>query len=469
MKLTKRLFPALLAAAFLLPAGAETAAEKAARLQWWSDARFGMFIHFGLYAMPARHEWIRHYERIPNDVYDTKYYARFNPDLFDAKAWAKAAKAAGMKYMVLTTKHHEGFCMWDTKTCDYKITNTPFGRDLVREYVDACRAEGLHVGIYFSLIDWHHPDFPVDCVHPMFPFDLAAKRFDTGYVEPKPGLDEKLAELNRNRSMDRFRDVMFAQVRELLTNYGKIDIIFYDYTYDKTKYGKSAEDWHSRELLKMTRELQPGIIVNDRLGLTKEGGFDIYTPEQVVVPSCPKLNGEEVAWEVCQTFSGSWGYARDEDTWKSPNQLLIQLIDGVSKKGNLLLNVGPTARGEFDCRAKDRLSAMGAWLHSNGRAIYGCTAAPEELRGKCPEGCKLTYNPKTNRLYLHILEWPIKVLPITFADKVAYSQLLHDGSEVFIKIPLNVAGEPRTDVPASLLLPVKKPATEIPVVEMFLK
>ena len=195
----------------------------------------------------------------------------------------------------------------------------------------------------------------------------------------------------------------------------------------------------------------------------------LKTPEQVIVPKCPTFNGEEIYWETCQTFSGSRGYFRDEETWKSPRQLIDILIDSVSKKGNLLLNVGPTARGRFDSRACARLDAIGRWMDANSRSIYGCTAAPEELRRQVPEGCKMTYNPKTNVLYLHILEWPVKVLPITFSDKVEYAQLLHDASEVQIKQPRNVSGTIRTDVPASLMLPVKKPDVEIPVVEMFLR
>ena len=172
-------------------------------------------------------------------------------------------------------------------------------------------------------------------------------------------------------------------------------------------------------------------------------------------------------WEVCQTFSGSWGYARDEETWKDPRQLATMLIDCVSKKGNLLLNVGPTARGEFDWRASERLDALGRWMRANGRAIYGCTAAPEGF--VAPEGTKLTYNPKANRLYVHVLDYPVKVLPITFADRVEYAQFLHDGSELKIDVPRTISNEIRKDMPASLHLPVKRPAIEVPVVELFLK
>lgn len=437
----------------------ETKAEKDARMQWWAEARFGMFIHFGLYAALGRHEWVQKYERIPSKKYAETYMPRFNPDLYDARAWVRAAKAAGMKYMVLTTKHHEGFCMWDTKTTDFKITNTDFRRDVVREYVEACRAEGMKVGIYYSIIDWHHPDFLIDGNHPEKPEGLSGEAYK-----------KARAKLNANRDMAKYRAYMMEQITELLTDYGKIDIIFFDFTHKgyKEQGFNGMEDYESEKVLALTRKLQPGIIVNDRLGLQDYiGGWDMKTPEQISVPKCPTFNGEEIYWETCQTFSGSWGYHRDEATWKSPRQLLTILIDSVSKKGNLLLNVGPTARGEFDYRALNRLDAMGKWMHANARSIYGCTAAPEGI--VAPEGTKLTYNPKTNRLYLHILDYPVKVLPITFADKVAYAQFLHDGSEVQIKQPRHVSGVIRTDVPASLMLPVLKPNVEIPVVEMFLK
>lgn len=437
----------------------ETKAQKDARMKWWADARFGMFIHFGLYATLGRHEWVQNRERIPTKDYESRYMRRFNPDLYDARAWAKAAKAAGMKYIVLTTKHHEGFCMWDSKLTDYKISNTPFGRDLVREYVDACRAEGLRVGFYHSVIDWHHPHHMMDLRHPEYPHKL------TGEERAK-----KLAEAEKSRDMAKYREYLRGQVTELLTNYGKIDILFFDFTYKGYHQQGYAgpEDYHSEELLALVRKLQPQIIVNDRLGLDDYvGGWDMKTPEQIIVPKCPTFNGEDIYWETCQTFSGSWGYNRDELTWKSPRQLLDILVDSVSKKGNLLLNVGPTARGEFEPRALERLEAMGKWMHLNARSIYGCTAAPEGFAA--PEGTKLTYNPKTNCLYIHLLEYPVKVLPIFFSDKVEYAQFLHDGSEVKIQQPRTVGGSIRKDMPASLMLPVVKPDVEIPVIELFLK
>ena len=436
----------------------ETAAEKAQRMAWWTHDRFGMFIHFGLYAMPARHEWVRNKEYIPNDVYDAKYFKRFNPDLFDAKAWAKAAKKAGMKYMVLTTKHHEGFCNWATATTDYNISKTPFGRDLVKEYVEACRAEGLKVGFYFSIIDWHHPHFTIDKTHPLRPRDQ------------KDWSDEKFAELNRGRDMAKYREYMFAQVRELLTNYGKIDIIWYDFT-SSGKYGKTWQDWNARELMKMTRKLQPGIIVDNRLGLneTTDDGWDFVTPEQFKVSSWPTVRGKRVPWETCQTFSGSWGYFRDEATWKSVPQLLELLIETVSKGGNLILNVGPTARGEFDGRAKDRLDGMAKWMHANARSIYGCTVAPDEFTA--PAGTLLTYNPEKKLLYVHLIDYPMGRLPIAFRAKVDYVQFLHDGSELFIKdIPAwQKHNCPDVKDDGFIELPILKPAVEVPVIEVYLK
>ena len=444
---------------------AETAEQKAERLKWWTDGRFGMFIHFGLYAMPARHEWVRSIERIPNETYDAKYLPRFDPDLFDARDWARRAKAASMKYMVLTTKHHEGFCMWDTKTTDYKITRTPFGRDLVKEFADACRAEGLHVGFYFSIIDWHHPDFTIDPVHPLRPretYDADGKA--------KPGFTpESYAKLNEGRDMARYREYMYAQVRELLTEYGKIDIMWFDYT-SKGEYGKSWRDWDSVRLLKMARGLQPQIIVDNRLDLLDtEDGFDFVTPEQFKVSEWPKWKGKKTYWETCQTFSGSWGYHRDESTWKSPHQLIELLVHTVSFGGNLIMNVGPTARGEFDERAQDRLAAFGRWMHWNSRSIYGCTQAPEEFTR--PEGTLMTYNPERKRLYVHLVDYPMGALAFEFYDRVAYAQFLHDGSEVNIVAPGGARhgqmGEMR--IPGKIVLPVVKPNVEVPVIEFFLK
>jgi alpha-L-fucosidase len=423
----------------------ETEAQKSVRMKWWTDARFGMFIHWGLYALPARHEWVKNNERLTNDQYQ-KYFEMFNPDLYDPHEWAKMAKAAGMKYVVLTAKHHEGFCLFDSKYTDYKATNTPYGKDLIKEYVEAFRAEGLKVGFYYSLIDWHHPDYTIDSNHPQ-----------------RQSSDSAYARLNKGRDMNKYREYIKNQVRELLTNYGEISVIWFDFSFPG-KNGKGRADWDSENLLKLARSLQPGIIVDDRLDLKDvEGGWDFVSPEQVKVAKWPEYNGKRVPWETCQTFSGSWGYYRDENTWKSPAQLLELLIESVSKGGNLLLNVGPTARGVFDFRAQDRLKSMGEWMKYNNRSIYGCTEAPAEF--SAPANSLLTYNPSTKKLYVHLLAYPMGRMTLpNMADKIKYVQFLHDASEVKFSLGRDDA---KNDI--YLQLPVQKPPVEIPVLEIYLK
>ncbi len=431
----------------------ETPEQKQERMAWWTADRFGMFIHWGLYAMPARHEWVKRYEKLTNEEYE-KYFEMFNPDLYNPSEWAKMAKAAGMKYAVITSKHHEGFCLFDSEFTDYKATNTPVGRDLLKEWVEAFRAEGLKVGFYYSLLDWHHPDYTIDRNHPL-----------------SASTDEEYAALNMGKDMDVYRKYAKDQVREILTNYGTIDIIWLDYSFPTGKHGKGRDDWDSENLLKMVRELQPGIIVNDRLDLLDvEGGWDFKSPEQYKVSKWPEMNGKKVPWETCQTFSGSWGYYRDETTWKDTKQLLVLLIETVSKGGNLLLNVGPTARGTFDYRAIEKLEDMGEWMDVNNRSIYGCTEAPAEFTA--PDNTLLTYNPETNRLYVHLLDYPMKWFTMKgFGGKVKYAQFLHDGSEIkFGKPRHNVTHQEtlaREDV--ILILPMVKPNVEIPVIELILE
>lgn len=429
----------------------ETEEQKKERMAWWTNDRFGMFIHWGLYALPARHEWVKNQERITNEDYQ-KYFDNFNPDLYNPREWAKMAKAAGMKYAVITTKHHEGFCLFDSKFTDYKAPNTAVGKDLLKEWVEAFRAEGLKIGFYYSLIDWHHPDFTIDRVHPQRTDDKA-----------------KLAELNKNRDMNKYREYLHNQVRELLTNYGKVDMLWLDFSYPGEN-GKDHKDWDSEKLIKMVRGLQPGILVNDRLDLKEyEDGWDFTTPEQYKVSKWPEVNGKRVPWETCQTFSGSWGYYRDENTWKDTKQLLVLLIESVSKGGNLLLNVGPTARGMFDERAQSRLKSMGEWMSLNNRSIYGCTQAPDEF--KAPDNSLMTYNPKTNRLYIHLLDYPLQNLTLPgYAGKIKYAQFLHDASEIKITARTeHGAKEGSSSTDLNLSLPVIKPNVEIPVIELILK
>lgn len=430
----------------------ETEEEKTERLQWWTDARFGMFIHWGLYAQAARHEWVKKRERISDEDYQ-KYFELFNPDLFDPTEWAKKAKAAGMKYAVITTKHHEGFCMFESDFTDYNIMNTPYGKDIIKQWVEAFRAEGLGIGFYYSLIDWHHPEYTIDRVHPQ-----------------SANTQEEYDELNEGRDMAVYRDYLKNQVREILTNYGKIDVLWLDYSFPG-QFGKGRDDWGSVELIKMVRELQPEILVNDRLDLKDYwGGWDFTTPEQFKVQSWPEVDGKKIPWETCQTFSGSWGYYRDEHTWKDNKQLLVLLIESVSKGGNVLLNVGPTARGTFDHRADEALAGMGEWMKFNDRSIYGCTQAPEDF--EVPEHTILTYNPETNRLYIHLLDYPITNFRLPgYKGKVKYAQFLHDASEINITAPYGhqMQGSIATENDLNLRLPVNKPNVEIPVIEVFLK
>jgi len=430
----------------------ETPAQKKERMQWWTDARFGMFIHFGLYSQAARHEWVMRKEKMSVEEYE-KYFELFNPDLYDPKVWAKKAKAAGMKYAVITTKHHEGFTLFDSEYTDYKITNTPYGKDAIQEWVDAFRAEGLKVGFYYSLLDWHHPEYTIDRNHPLSPEN-----------------EEDYAKLNKGRDMDIYREYLKNHVREILTKYGKIDLLWLDYSFPNP-HGKFAEDWDSAGLMKMVRELQPEIIVNDRADLKEyEGGWDFTTPEQFTVEKWLEYNGERVAWETCQTFSGSWGYYRDEYTWKNKRQLLTLLIESVSKGGNVLLNVGPTGRGAFDPRVDKALAEMGEWMAYNSRSIYECTQAPEGFTA--PPNTVLTYNPKSKRLYLHLLNYPTKNLLLKdFKDKIKYAQFLHDASEIELTEPYShwMIEQEFGENDINLVLPVTKPDVEIPVIELFLK
>ena len=425
----------------------ETPAHKAERLEWFKDARFGMFIHWGLYALPARHEWVKNRERMTNEAYQ-KYFDNFNPDQFDPKLWAKQAKAAGMKYAVLTTKHHEGFCLFDSKFTDYKATKTAAKRDLVKEFVDAFRAEGLKVGFYYSLLDWHHPDYTIDEKHPL----RMSTAGDTSAYYTK---------MNAGNDMAKYRQYIKNQITELLTNYGKIDILWADFSFPG-KYGKGKDDWGSVELMKLIRKLQPGIIVNNRLNLEEyQDGYDFVTPEQVKPEKLVNYRGK--TWETCQTFSGSWGYYRDETTWKTHRQLLDLLITSVANGGNLILNVGPTARGQFDYRAQRALDSLAYWMQANSKSIYNCTYAPEEYKLPDSVNTRLTFNPTTKKLYVHLFDYPSsgKVVLPGYKGKIRYAQLLNDDSELIMN-PSAVSDD------VEIRVPKVRPPYEVPVIELSL-
>ena len=392
----------------------------ASRLEWYQEARFGMFIHWGLYAIPARGEWVKQQESIPEEKYQP-FFETFDPIHYDPKIWARAARQAGMRYAVLTAKHHDGFCLFDSRYTDYKATNTPARRDLIREYVEAFRAEGLKVGFYYSLLDWHHPDYPIagDTIHPFRNFPA--------YQEHKGNLPA-------------YADYVRNQVEELLTNYGKIDIIWFDFSYGEMR----GEAWKATELVQMVRRLQPDILIDNRLGGNiKAENPEIYagdfaSPEQIIPPQgVTNVVGQPVPWEACITLNDHWGYNAQDKNWKSAKTVVRTLVECVSKGGNLLLNVGPTAKGEIPTECLDILAEVGVWMQRNGASIYGSGNAGMEK----PEWGRWTC--KANRLYAHILDRGIGPVNLRGLEgKVRYARLLADDSEIRLDRPWNVEEYP---------------------------
>lgn len=384
--------------------------------KWFQDARFGMFIHWGLYAVHGKGEWHSSIAKLSPEHY-SQYFDTFNPVGYDPKKWARIAKNAGMKYAVLTTKHHEGFCLFDSAYTDYKATNTLAKRDLVQEYVEAFRAEGLKVGLYYSLVDWHHPDYPAykDPFHP--------QRGDSSRKE-------------ENCHFDTYLDYMHNQVRELCTNYGKIDLLWFDFSYDEY----SGAGWRAKELVEMVRSLQPDIILNSRLEAS--GGSlgslltnapspwsgDFANPEQIIPPMPLKnSDGTPICWEACQTMNNSFGYTDADRCFKSAKTCLHQLVNCVSKNGNYLLNVGPDAKGNIPKQSQAILAEMGDWMQQNGDSIYECSGSNMNI--EC-FGCRVT--AKSNKLYLHVMEQPVGPLPLSgiHHSQIKSARFLATGAEV---------------------------------------
>jgi len=350
-------------------------------VRWWVEARFGMFIHFGLYSLEGRGEWIMYYEHIPAEQY-RKLADQFNPRHYNPREWVALAQDAGMKYMVMTTRHHDGFCLFDSAASDFTVPKSAIGRDLVAQFADACHAAGMRMGLYYSLMDWRFPG-----------------------VIPH---GERLADEVYRPMVEQAH----AQVRELMTNYGKVDILWYD-----ACAPNDPKLWRSEELNAMARKLQPGIIINNRAGVEADFG----TPENVVV-------AEARPWEACYTMNETWGYAYGDRNWKSVNQILYLLVSCVSQGGNLLLNVGPDGEGRFPREVVDRLREVGSWLRRNGAAIYGAgrssISAPSLGWGTA----------RGNRAYLIILRWPGTSLPFAWCNEhIVSARLLADGREVRVK------------------------------------
>lgn len=387
------------------------------RVKWFTEARFGMFIHFGLYSIPARGEWVRSEEFIPKEDYDP-LINEFNPTRCDMRQWMRTARDAGMQYVLFTAKHHDGFCLYDSAYTDFKSTNSPAGRDFVREFLDAAREYGLRAGLYFSIIDWRHPDFPHygDKQHPM--------RNDPAYG-------------NENRDFNRYLDFFHAQVKEVCSNYGKLDLIWFDFSYDDLR----GEAWRGTELMEMVRSLQPDVVINNRLEVSGEGygslaegrptpyHGDFVTPEKMIPPhGLLDVEGRPLVWESCVTMNEHWGYCATDNFYKPAPMLIKQLVECVSKGGNMILNVGPDATGRFPQQSLEILAEMGRWLDRNGESIYGCGPAGMEK----PEYGRITR--KGNTLYYHLYENTIGPMPLPGLEKdtVQAIRRLADGTEVLL-------------------------------------
>jgi alpha-L-fucosidase len=417
------------------PYAKETPAQHNARMKWWREARFGMFIHWGVYSVPAGTyhgkripgigEWIMHNARIPVDEY-RQYAKRFNPVKFNADQWVSLAKEAGMKYIVITSKHHDGFAMFDSKASNWNIVKaTPFGRDPLRELAAACNKYGIKLGFYYSQAqDWNNPGGAAAGGH----WDKAQDGDMTEYI----------------------RRVAVPQVREILSDYGPIAVLWFDTPVNMTR--------ERANLILPLLRLQPGIIYNNRLG----GGYrgDTETPEQYI----PAGGFPGRDWETCMTMNDTWGYKSYDSDWKSAATLIRNLVDIASKGGNYLLNVGPTSEGLFPRASVERLKAIGKWMNVNHQAIYATTASPFKRLpwGRCTK--KLTPNGAT--LYLHVFDWPRdgKLFVPGLRNEVEKAYLLADANQKSLPtessdpgLTISVAEKAPDPVSSTVVLKVKGP------------
>ncbi|MDI6447763.1 alpha-L-fucosidase [Anaerobaca lacustris] len=420
---------AMIGSLFVPTAVAETQEERDARMQWWREARFGMFVHWGLYSGLAGTwndkpvgtrggmEWLQ--QRVRADTWEYAHQAvpKFQPAEGFAKEWARLAKEAGCRYVVFTTKHHDGFGLFDSQYTTYDAHDL-VGRDLCKEITDAIRAEGMKVGYYHSVIDWHHPQYDYDKANQL-PHPLRGR--------PSP---------NGPRNHDIYVDYLHHQARELFSNYGRLDVIWWDYS----KEGNEGPFWRSDELMAMARQLQPGIISNnrlyhipdierddssDRLRKWKPEHGDFTTPEQTI----PSTGIPGVDWEVCMTMNTTWGYSEHDDAWKSNETLIRNLVDIVSKGGNYLLNIGPKGDGSIPQQSIDSMRAIGNWMAVNGEAIYATSASPFE------QPAWGRYTKKPGKLYAHVFAWPADgqlSIPLK-GQRVAKAYLLADAGRTALK------------------------------------
>ena len=381
--------------------------DKNKRMEWWRDARFGMFIHWGLYSVPAGQwgeekthaEWIRETAKIPVTEYE-KLLTQFNPIKFNAEEWVKYAKDAGMKYIVLTSKHHDGFCLFDTKYTDFNVMHTPFKRDILKELSDACHKYDMKICWYHSIMDWHHPDY------------LPRREWETT-IRPVGNAD-----------YDKYFAYLKNELKEILTNYGDISILWFDGEWESTWTHKYAQ-----ELYAYLRTLKPDVIINNRidtyrdgmggLSTNKEALGDYGTPEQEI----PENGLPGVDWETCMTMNDHWGFNKFDNNWKSTKDLLYNLVDVASKGGNYLLNVGPTSEGLLPPQSIERLKAIGNWMKINGESIYGTKASPftKSTWGKCTQ----KEIADGTRLYLHVFDWPASM-------KLVIDNLINEPTKAYL-------------------------------------
>ena len=410
----------------------EESTNKTGRLAWWREARFGMFIHWGPVSLKGTEiGWSRGAE-VPVADYDA-LYKKFNPTLFDADAWVTIAKQAGMKYVVITSKHHDGFCIWDTKLTDYNIMNTPFHRDILKELSAACRKQGVVFSTYHSILDWHHPDYPLG---------------SPGGKTEKPGAN-----------MDRYVAYLKGQLAEIIRNYGPLGIMWFDGQWEKPWNPDRGQD-----LYNYVRNLQPSIIINNRVGAARPGkdgsvnaeaaGGDYDTPEQ-------KIGNfqNDRPWESCITICEQWSW-RPDDKLKSLKECLQTLIRCAGGDGNLLLNVGPMPDGRIEPRQVERLKEIGQWLDANGQTIYGTRGGPFK------PGAWGASTYKGDSIYVHVFEWPEGGLALPSIGKKIVGWKALTGGQADVKqdaqgLRISVAKEHRKEIDTLIELKLDGPVSEI--------
>ncbi len=421
----------------------ESQDDRDARMRWWREARFGMFIHWGVYAVPAGEykgervkgigEWIQAYLNIPKEDYE-QFAPQFNPTSFDAAEWVSLAKEAGMKYMVITSKHHDGFALFDSKVSDWDVVDrTPYGRDLLIQLKEECARQGIVFCTYYSILDWHHP----------------AQYVDPDAENPRRG--HSMNKIHPDRKNEYITD-MKGQLKEILDTLD-VGVLWFD--------GEWPEWWVKEDgiaLYNWLRNLKPSLIINNRIGAGRQGmaGFDkeegyagdFGTPEQEI----PDTGIPGVDWESCMTMNDTWGYKHFDNNWKSTDTLIRNLVDIASKGGNYLLNIGPRADGTIPEASIERLKAVGKWMSVNGESIYGTQASPYEK----PEWGR--YTTKSGKIYAHVFDWPEgggKIQIPMNPDDVSSVSLLDGGKKLpFSTVTMGSDGFVAIDLPAEAPDPI---------------